>query len=71
MKIGVTESIHRVLNTGTIVGPKTKIDRMDVSLILCEEDGLWVDHAYRRLRPLFCVSLEDAVDKYQMITKDL
>lgn len=66
LKIGVTARIYEYIKEGVVVGPGN-VQYCDVTLMLPDDDGLWVDRAYRRLRPFFCKDLEHAKSVYEKL----
>lgn len=69
LRIGVSRTIFDALQKGELAEPGV-IPDVDVTLMLESDDGRWVDNAYRRLRPLFVSSVEEAREVYQRLTRE-
>jgi hypothetical protein len=59
LRIGISPSLLEYFPDDIPVGPGI-ITPVDLSIVLRSDDGPWVTRAYRRLRPHFVNSIEDA-----------
>jgi hypothetical protein len=64
-RIGLSPKVHEYIGEGNLVEKEFPKQMYNVTIILVEEDAMWVRRGFDRYRPHFVETLEDAKEVYE------